>query len=318
MEGVVVGTGMNTYFGNTARLVQETQTVSHYQKAVLRIGHFLILMTLVMVSLILLVAMFRHTPMLETVRFALILTIAAIPVALPAVLSVTMAVGSVKLSRLNAIVSRLVSIEEMAGMDILCSDKTGTLTQNRLVVGDLVTFADNSPDDVLRFASMASQRGNRDAIDIAIFGKLDEKGLKSEGTIENYIPFDPVIKRSEAEVYDGAHRFKVCKGATQVILELCTDKDEIQSSIMEMVDTLAARGYRALGVAKTVEDDSWSFLGILPLYDPPREDAASMIQEANKMGIDVKMITGDHHSIAKEVSKQLKLGEKIATADNFY
>ena len=316
MEGVVVGTGMQTYFGSTARLVQETQTVSHFQKAVLRIGHFLIIMTLALVVLILLVAMFRHTPMLETVRFALILTIAAIPVALPAVLSVTMAVGSVKLSRLNAIVSRLVSIEEMAGMDILCSDKTGTLTQNRLVVGDMVAFADNSPDEILRFASLASQRGSRDPIDIAIFDKFDEKGLKSEDTIENYIPFDPVIKRSEAEVDDGAHRFKVTKGATQVILELCNDKDETQLSIMKTVDRLAARGFRALGVAKTVDDGSWFFLGILPLYDPPREDSADMIHEANKLGIGVKMITGDHHSIAREISRKLKLGKKIATPDD--
>ena len=317
MEGVVVGTGMHTYFGTTARLVQETQTVSHYQKAVLRIGHFLILMTLALVAVILLVAMFRNTPMLETVTFALILTVAAIPVALPAVLSVTMAVGSVKLARLNAIVSRLVSIEEMAGMDILCSDKTGTLTQNRLEVGDPVVFSGGgSPDDVLRFSSLASKQGSRDAIDIAIFGKLDEKGLQCEGTIENYEPFDPVIKRSEATVQDGDRRFKVSKGAPQVILELCADKDEIQSAVMETVDTLAARGFRALGVAKTGEDGSWSFLGILPLYDPPREDSASMIEEAREKGVSVKMITGDHHSIAREISKQLNLGERIATADD--
>jgi H+-transporting ATPase len=316
MEGVVVGTGMHTYFGSTARLVQETQTVSHYQKAVLRIGHFLILMTLALVSLILLVAMFRHTPMLETVTFALILTVAAIPVALPAVLSVTMAVGSVKLARLNAIVSRLVSIEEMAGMDILCSDKTGTLTQNRLEVGDPVVFSSGSPDDILRFAALASKQGSRDAIDIAILRKLDEKGLKNEGTIENYEPFDPVIKRSEATVHDGIRQFKVSKGAPQVILELCADKNDIESTVQETVNALAGRGYRALGVAKTTEDGSWSFLGVLPLYDPPREDSASMIEEARKMGVSVKMITGDHHSIARETSKQLHLGENIATAND--
>jgi len=318
MKGVVVATGMNTFFGTTTRLVQETQTVSHYQKAVLRIGYFLIIMTLTLVALILLLALFRHTPMLETVKFALILTVAAIPVALPAVLSVTMAVGSVKLSRLNAIVSRLVSIEELAGMDILCSDKTGTLTQNRLMVGDPVTLGGDSPDDVLRFASFASKRGSRDAIDIAILEKLDEKGLKSEVTIEKYQPFDPVIKRSETEVFDGEVRFKVSKGAPQVILELCSNKDEIKSSIIEMVDTFAARGFRSLGVAKTTRDSSWSFLGILPLYDPLREDSADMIQQANKMGIEVKMITGDHRSIAREISQQLKLGEKIATADDLH
>ena len=138
MNGVVVATGMQTYFGKTARLVQETEVRSHYQEAVLKIGHFLIVSTLVLVGLIILVAMFRGDPMMETLQFALILTVAAIPVALPAVLSVTMAVGAVRLARRKAIVSRLVSIEEMAGMDVLCSDKTGTLTQNRLGIGEPV------------------------------------------------------------------------------------------------------------------------------------------------------------------------------------
>ncbi|PIR00648.1 MAG: plasma-membrane proton-efflux P-type ATPase [Nitrospinae bacterium CG11_big_fil_rev_8_21_14_0_20_45_15] len=315
MKGVVVATGMNTFFGTTARLVRDTQTTSHFQKAVLRIGHFLILMTLALVAVILVVAFFRHTPMLETIKFALILTVAAIPVALPAVLSVTLAVGSVKLSRMNAIVSKLVAIEELAGMDVLCSDKTGTLTQNRLVVGDAVPMAENT--DVLRFASLASKRESRDSIDIAILEKVAEQGLQIAVTIENYQPFDPVIKRSEAEVLDAGRRYKVTKGAPQVILELCPNKDEIRSLIMEQVTTLADRGFRALAVAKKEEGASWSMLGILPLYDPLREDSAEMIQLANDLGIGVKMITGDHHSIAREISRQLHLGETISTPEDF-
>ena len=316
MLGVVVGTGMQTFFGNTARLVQETRTINHFQKAVLRIGHFLILMTLALVGVILLVALFRHTPMLETVRFTLILTVAAIPVALPAVLSVTLAVGSVKLARMNAIVSRLVSIEELAGMDVLCSDKTGTLTQNRLVVGDPVTFGSALPEDVLRIASLASKRDSHDAIDTAIFRRLDEAGLKTGGRVEHYQPFDPVTKRSEADVAEDAQHYKVSKGAPQVILGLCPDKEEIQSSILQTVESLAARGYRALAVARTLETGAWSFAGILPLYDPPREDSARMIEEASEKGIRVKMITGDHHSIAHEISRQLNLGGKIATPED--
>jgi len=315
MDGVVVGTGMNTYLGTTARLVQETHTVSHYQKAVLRIGHFLILLTLVLVALILLVAVFRHTPLLETAQFALILTVAAIPVALPAVLSVTMAVGAVRLSRFKAIVTRLVSIEEMAGMDVLCSDKTGTLTQNRLVVGDPVTFAGASPEDVLGAAALASRQENPDPIDHAVFEKLGASRPSEGLTIESYQPFDPVSKRSEATVRDGARSYKVTKGAPQVILELCENRDGVHEAASKVVDELAEHGYRTLGIARTDENGAWQFSGLLPLHDPPREDSAETIRAANEQGVTIKMVTGDHQAIAREVAGELGLSPNIVTAD---
>ena len=315
MDGVVVGTGMNTYLGNTARLVQETQVVSHYQKAVLRVGHFLIMMTLALVALILMVAVFRHTPFLEAAQFALILTVAAIPVALPAVLSVTMAVGAVRLSRFKAIVSRLVSIEEMAGMDILCSDKTGTLTQNRLMVGDPVAFAGTSSEDVLDAAVLASRQDNPDPIDRAIFEKRAATDLPQNLTIESYQPFDPVSKRSEATVRDGAHGFKVTKGAPQVILGLCPDRDGVHEAASKVVDELAGHGYRTLGVARADENAEWQFLGLLPLHDPPREDSAETIRRANEQGVTVKMVTGDHQAIAKEVAGELGLNQNIVTPE---
>ncbi len=315
MDGVVVGTAMNTYLGTTARLVQETHSVSHYQKAVLRIGHFLVILTLVLVALILLVAMFRHTPLLETAQFALILTVAAIPVALPAVLSVTMAVGAVRLSRFKAIVSRLVSIEEMAGMDVLCSDKTGTLTQNRLVVGDPVTFTGASSTDVLSAAALASRQENPDPIDHAVFVKLGESGLPEELSIESYQPFDPVSKRSAATVWDGGRAFKVTKGAPQVILGLCHDQDDVREAASKVVDELALRGYRTLGVARTDENEKWRFLGLLPLHDPPREDSAETIRAAREQGVTIKMVTGDHQAIAREVAGELGLSRNIVTAD---
>lgn len=140
--------------------------------------------------------------------------------------------------------------------------------------------------------------------------------LMNEVTIENYLPFDPVTKRSEAKVFDGKERFKAVKGAPQAILNLCPNKFVIQSSVTKVVDAFAARGFGSLAVAKTAGESSWSFLGILPLYDPPREDSAEMIQQANNMSISVKMITGDHRSIAQEISKQLNLGENISTAED--
>ena len=179
MNGLVVATGMNTLFGRTARLVETVEAVSHFQKAVLKIGNFLILITLGLVALILTVALYRGDPLIETLLFALILTVAAIPVALPAVLSVTMAVGASVLARMKAIVSRLVSIEEMAGMDILCSDKTGTLTKSELKLSKPVVFKASSEQDLILGAALASRTEGGDSIDEAVLKALsDQLGVK--------------------------------------------------------------------------------------------------------------------------------------------
>ena len=181
MKAVVTATGAQTYFGRTAKLVESAGATSHFQQAVLRIGNFLILITLGLVALILMVALFRQDPFVETILFALILTVAAIPVALPAVLSVTMAVGAVKLARMKAIVSRLVSIEEMAGMDVLCSDKTGTLTKNELVAGDPAVVAAKDTDELLLCAALASNpEAEDDPIDAAVLSALGDRDKRSE------------------------------------------------------------------------------------------------------------------------------------------
>ncbi len=315
MDGVVVATGMKTFFGRTAQLVEETRTVSHYQRAVLRIGHFLIMLTLGLVALILVVAVFRGTPLLETVQFALILTVAAIPVALPAVMSITMAVGAVALSRSKAIVSRLVSIEEMAGMDVLCSDKTGTLTQNRLTLGDPVPSGETRPEELVLAAALASRAETPDPIDRAVFEGLGSGGIPPGLTVESYLPFDPVSKRSEATVFDGTRRFCVTKGAPQVVLALCGEDSGDRTGALQAVDELAGRGFRALGVARADTPGRWRFLGLLPLYDPPREDSTETIRRTGEMGIAVKMVTGDHQAIAREISGQLGLGLNIYSAD---
>lgn len=212
MQGLVTATGVHTYFGRTAQLVGTAQTHSNFQQAVLRSGNFLILSTVGLVALVLLVALFRGDPLIDTLLFALIPTVAAIPVALPAVMSVTLAVGASTLARMQAIVSRLVAIEEMAGMDVLCCDKTGTLTQNALTVGTPVLIGTAEPQDVLLAAALASERASPDAIDTAVLEGLSDAQALSGSQILTFRPFDPGRKRAEAEVQQGNLRFKVANG----------------------------------------------------------------------------------------------------------
>ena len=318
MTALVTATGMGTYFGRTARLVQEAGTRSHFQRAVLKIGNFLILSTLVLVVLIVFAALFRQAPFLQTVQFALILTVAAIPVALPAVLSVTMAIGAEKLARMKAIVSRLVSIEELAGIDILCADKTGTLTKNELTLGDALPADGVAGDDLLAAAALASDRDDPDAIDKAILGSLPSDADLAAYTLVKLTPFDPVGKRTEAALRHGNQDFHVSKGAPQVILDLAKPDAATRQAVEKMVGDLADQGYRAIAVARSDSGQGWRYLGLLPIFDPPREDSAETIRKASEMGVAVKMITGDHEAIARQIAGKLGLSTKILSADELF
>ena len=319
MVAVVTATGMDTFFGRTTQLVQNAGAVSHFQKAVLQIGNYLIYLSLGLVSILIVAQLIRHAPLLDLAEFALVLTVASIPVAMPAVLSVTMAVGALALSRMKAIVSRLESIEEMAGIDILCSDKTGTLTQNKLTLGDPVLFAAKDEQALILAGALASKEENQDAIDLAVIGGLTDKTVLNDYEQTDFFPFDPVGKRTEGKVKDKDGRtLKFTKGAPQVILDLAGVDGEERQKAEQIVDERAAKGYRTLGVARAGGDDAWEFMGILPLFDPPREDSAETIQQAQAHGIDVRMVTGDNTAIGREISGQLGLGTHIEPADRFF
>ena len=318
IEALVQGTGKNTYFGRTARLVEEAQTVSHFQQAVLKIGDYLIVIAVVLVVLILTVALFRGDKMMTTLQFALVLTVAAIPVAMPAVLSVTMAVGARVLAAKQAIVSRLASIEELAGMDVLCSDKTGTLTQNKLTLGEPFRVPGVTVDEVILASALASRAENKDPIDLAVLTGVKKTMNAESYRVTHFQPFDPVHKRTEATVTGaGGHEFKVTKGAPQVILALAANQSQVQPQVEKAVNEFAARGFRSLGVARADDHQPWQFLGVLPLFDPPREDSKSTIDTARKMGISVRMVTGDQIAIAKETARELGLGRNILDATLF-
>jgi H+-transporting ATPase len=318
MVALVTSTGGHTFFARTAKLVETAGAVSHFQKAVMRVGDFLILIAVGLSIVLIVVELHRGLPVLNLVEFVLILVVASIPVAMPAVLSVTMALGALALSKMKAIVSRLQAIEEMAGIDVLCSDKTGTLTLNQLTLGDPVTFDQTDPQEVIMVACLASRAENRDAIDDAVMAGLEDKSPLQACSLMKFIPFDPVHKRTEASIKDGDKTFKVTKGAPQVVMELCHLDGDIQAKAIETVDALAAKGYRTLGVARADDGDAWRFLGILPLYDPPRMDAAETIAETQDHGIKVKMITGDNVAIGREIAKQLGLGTNIQPASDLF
>jgi H+-transporting ATPase len=318
IDAMVYATGANTYFGKTAQLVQEEQTASHFQRAVLKIGDYLIILAVALVAVIITVALFRGDPILTTLQFALVLTVAAIPVAMPTVLSVTMAVGARLLAKKEAIVTRLAAIEELAGVDVLCADKTGTLTQNKLTLGDPFSVNGIPADQVILWAALASREEDKDTIDMAVIGGLkNDQALKGYQVV-HFRPFDPVHKRTEAIVKgtDGKE-FKVAKGAPQVILELSANAGQVKLAVEKAVNEFAARGFRSLGVARADQDGKWQFVGVLPLFDPPREEAKATIASARQMGVNVKMVTGDQLAIARETAEKLGLGTNILDASGF-
>ena len=322
MDGLVTATGMSTYFGKTARLVEEAETHSHFQKAVIKIGDYLIAVAIVLVMLIIVVALFRSESMKETVQFALVLTVAAIPAALPAVLSVTMAVGATALAKKEAIVSRLTAIEEMAGMDILCSDKTGTITTNELSVAEVVPLKGFREEDVFLYGVLASREENRDVIDDTIIsGAREVEGIEDRAGsyhVMDFKPFDPSHKRTEAVLQGpGGKELRVSKGAPQVMLELVGEDNGLSSMLDRIINSHASKGYRSLGVAMSDGADGWLYAGVIALYNPPREDSPQTIDTAKSMGVEVKMVTGDHGAVAKEIAHQVHLGTDIQSVEAF-
>ena len=325
MTGVVIATGANTFFGRTAKLVAGAGAVSHAQKAMFEIGNFLIALAVGLALIMVTVKVYHDIVIsddwdvadaLSILQLVLVLLVASIPVAMPAVFSITMALGALALSKEKAIVSKLSAIEEMAGVDILCSDKTGTLTKNQLTLGDPILFAAKEPRECILAAAMASTAEDRDAIDTAVLAALtDQKALEAYKLVK-FTPFDPVSKRTQALVTapDGK-TIAVTKGAPQVIAALAHLAPDAAQRAKRTVDELAAKGSRALAVARSEDGgNTWSLLGILPMFDPPRDDSKATIEKARQKGVEVKMVTGDDTAIAIETARLLGMGTHIIPA----
>ncbi|XP_073299361.1 ATPase 9, plasma membrane-type [Primulina huaijiensis] len=325
IEAVVIATGINTFFGKAAHLVDSTQQVGHFQKVLTSIGNFCICSIAVGIIIEILVMFpIQRRKYRDGIDNLLVLLIGGIPIAMPTVLSVTMAIGSHRLSQQGAITKRMTAIEEMAGMDVLCSDKTGTLTLNKLTVDKSlieVYVKDMDKDTVVLLGARASRVENQDAIDACIVGMLsDPKEARAGITEVHFLPFNPVDKRTAITYIDGNGNWhRVSKGAPEQIVELCRVKDDVKRNVHSIIDKFAERGLRSLAVCqqtvpeKTKESAGgpWIFVGLLPLFDPPRHDSAETIKRALNLGVNVKMITGDQLAIAKETGRRLGMGTNM-------
>ncbi|KAB2613160.1 ATPase 10 [Pyrus ussuriensis x Pyrus communis] len=325
IEAVVIATGVNSFFGRAAHLVDSTEVVGHFQQVLTAIGNFCICSIAVgMILEIIVMFPVQHRSYRDGINNLLVLLIGGIPIAMPTVLSVTLAIGSHRLSQQGAITKRMTAIEEMAGMDVLCSDKTGTLTLNRLTVDrNLVEVfnKDLDKDAVIMFAARAARLENQDAIDAAIVNMLaDPKEARAGITEVHFLPFNPVDKRTAITYIDMEGKwYRASKGAPEQILDLCPEKDKIAGRVHSIIDKFAERGLRSLGVAyqevpeKTKDSPGgpWIFAGLLPLFDPPRHDSAETIRRALNLGVCVKMITGDQLAIAKETGRRLGMGTNM-------
>ncbi|MGL6227355.1 MAG: plasma-membrane proton-efflux P-type ATPase [Thermoguttaceae bacterium] len=329
MNAIVTATGVYSFFGKTAKLVGSAGNVSHFQQTVLRVGNFLIIMAAILCVIMSLVVLFRDDAstggitvhkVLELVKFVLILAVASIPVAMPAVLSIALALGALTMSRYKAIVARLQSIEEIAGVDILCSDKTGTLTKNQLTLGEPQLFGTQDAQECILAGALASKQNSDDAIDLTVLKGLNDKSVLNQYQMTKYVPFDPVTKRTESTVRgpDGKS-WCFTKGAPQVIVEMSTLDEETKKKVAEIVNEFAGKGYRTLGVARSSDEGkSWELLGLLPMFDPPRDDSAETIAQAKEQGLSVKMVTGDDIAIASEISGRLGMGTHILKATDVF
>lgn len=325
IEAVVIATGVHTFFGKAAHLVDSTNQVGHFQKVLTAIGNFCICSIAVgMLVEIIVMYPIQHRKYRDGIDNLLVLLIGGIPIAMPTVLSVTMAIGSHRLSQQGAITKRMTAIEELAGMDVLCSDKTGTLTLNKLSVDiNLIEVFSKGveKDHVILLAARASRTENQDAIDAAIVGMLPDPKEARGGVREvHFFPFNPVDKRTALTYIDSDGNWhRASKGAPEQILDLCKCKEDVRKKVHAVIDKFAERGLRSLAVARQEVPERtkeslggpWQFVGLLPLFDPPRHDSAETIRQALNLGVNVKMITGDQLAIAKETGRRLGMGTNM-------
>ncbi|MBO3803960.1 MAG: plasma-membrane proton-efflux P-type ATPase [Candidatus Brockarchaeota archaeon] len=312
ITAVVAATGAKTYFGRTVELVQVAKPKLHVEEAISKVSRWLLAMTLAMLSIGLVLAVIYNTKLSEMVPLTAILLLSAIPVALPTMFTITMALGSLELAKKGVLITRLDASEDAAAMDIVCVDKTGTMTMNKLSIRELVPIGEHEERDVVLYGAIASQEANLDPIDQAFFAAAEGMRLSLEGYKQKrFVPFDPSTRRTEATVEKEGLEFHVLKGSFQTVKSICVNEKEELKKAEGAVEELSKRGYRIIAVAKGETQENLKLAGIAALYDAPRTDSSSLISELKQLGISVKMLTGDALPIAKEVSKQLGLGGNL-------
>jgi H+-transporting ATPase len=324
---VITATGDNTFVGRAAALVNAASAGSgHFTEVLNGIGTILLVLVILTNLIVWVAGFYRSNGIVLILEFTLAITVVGVPVGLPAVVTTTMAVGAAYLAKKKAIVQKLSAIESLAGVEILCSDKTGTLTKNKLSLAEPYTVAGVDPEDLMLTACLAASRKKKgmDAIDKAFLKSLKfyprAKGVLSKYKVIDFHPFDPVSKKVTAVVESPQGERIICvKGAPLFVLKTVEEDhpipDEVDQAYKNKVAEFATRGFRSLGVARKRGEGSWEILGIMPCSDPPRHDTARTVNEAKSLGLSIKMLTGDAVGIARETSRQLGLGTNIYNAE---
>jgi H+-transporting ATPase len=316
-NGVVVSTGVKTYFGKTVQLVQLARPKLHIEEVVSNVVRWLLIVVIALIAVAFTFSVLRGANLLDVLPIVLVLLLSAIPVALPAMFTTSMAIGAMELAKKGVIVTRLSAAEDAATMNVLCADKTGTITMNKLSIASVMPLNGFTEEEVILYGALASQEANQDPIDMAFIDLAKSKNLPS-GTFtqKTFVPFDPKNRRTEATVQRGSDEFKVMKGAVRVIAGAC-GLDEIAVKKLEaQLQESAAKGYRTLAVAKADILGQPQLVGLSALYDMPRPDSKQLIRELNELGVSVKMLTGDALPIAREIAMDVGLGENVISASN--
>jgi H+-transporting ATPase len=314
VTGGVASTGTRTQFGRSVQLVKVAKPKLHVEEVITRVVRWLFVMVGIALALATAVALLQSVNLVDMLTLTAILLASTIPVALPTMLAISMALGSLELSRKGVLVTRLDAVEDAATVDVVCVDKTGTLTLNKLAITEVIPAAGYEATEVIRYGALASQEANQDPIDLAFTAAAKVERVSLRGYRQrSFVPFEPATKYTEATVDWKGQRFHVFKGAVPAIFRLCRDSPEYLKNVGRSVESLSARGFRVLAVAKGTTPASTRLVGVAALLDPPRSDSARFIAELKDVGVSVKMLTGDALPIAKEVAADLGLGSDIST-----
>ena len=317
-NGVVLLTGAKTYLGRTTQLVQEARPKLHIEAVVAKVVRWLFVIVGALLGLVIVLSLIRGTPLLEVLPLMLVLLMSAVPVALPVMFTVSMAVGSKELAKRGVLVTRLSAAEDAATMDVLCVDKTGTITMNQLAVIGVIPLAQTTEADVLFAGALASQESNQDPIDLAFLAAAKERhifdNLPKVAPV-SFVPFDAKTRRTEAVVEQNGKRLRLMKGAVRTIAEACGLQPLAIEALEARVSESALKGYRTLAVAHGPEKGTPALVGLVTLYDPPRPDAKQLIATLHDLGVSVKMLTGDALAVASEIARGVGLPNIRRVAD---
>ena len=317
-NGVVMLTGAQTYFGRTTELVQKARPKLHIEAVVAKVVRWLFVIVGVLLAVVFVLSLIRGAPLLEVVPLLLVLLMSAVPVALPVMFTVSMAVGSKELAKRGVLVTRLSAVEDAATMDVLCVDKTGTITMNQLAVTGVIPLNDATEADVLFAGALASQEANQDPIDLAFLVAAKERHVFANSvavTPVSFAPFDAKNRRTEAVVEQNGQRLRVMKGAVRTVAEACELQPPAIEALEALVGESALKGYRTLAVARGPAAGSPTLVGLVTLYDPPRPDARQLIATLHDLGVPVKMLTGDALAVASEIADGVGLPNIRRVAD---